>query len=134
MLMVSVDSSGNTSRTSVFKGRSPEDLATTSGTRLSQEGCVPHSQYHFIKSDSFSHVSSDDIGFLKSQGAFLLPDMPFLDEFIQEYFRHVHPHLPLIDEAAFWEAFHSNGLTRGLNFQISVFTFQAMLFASCNVS
>jgi hypothetical protein len=41
------------------------------------------------------------LDFLKAQGAFLLPAMPALDEFFQEYFRHVHPHLPLIDEATF---------------------------------
>ncbi len=60
--------------------------------------------------------------------------MPALDEFVHEYFRHVHPHLPLIDEAAFWDIFYANEHRQHQTYQISVFTFQAMLFACCNVS
>lgn len=124
----------STSRSSVSKDALPENVTGPNSTRLYQEGCVQLSQYNFIKSDSFAHVSAEDVGFLKSQGSFLLPAMPALGEFAEEYFRHVHPHLPLIDEAAFWEAFQRNGHTRGHNFQISIFTFQAMLFACCHVS
>ncbi|KAH6665007.1 cutinase transcription factor 1 beta [Halenospora varia] len=98
----------------------------------SQDECVPYSQYQFIKPDNFSHISTADVEFMKSQGAFQIPAMPALDEFVHEYFRHVHPHLPLIDEAAFWDTFYANERSQHQTYQISVFTFQAMLFACCN--
>jgi hypothetical protein len=117
----------------MFKHAVSHTLDGIGNSQVSHNGCVPFSQYHFIRSDNFSHVSEDDIKFLKSQGAFQLPGMPALDEFVQEYFRHVHPHLPLIDEAIFWDLFcgHKHG-TRD-DCRISIFTFQAMLFACSSV-
>jgi hypothetical protein len=52
---------------------------------------------------------------------------------MRQYFSHVHPHLPLIDEAAFWDAFAGRERGHALDFPISNFTFQAMLFACCSV-
>ncbi len=102
--------------------------------QVSQDGCVSNSQYQFIKPDNFSHIATADVEFMKSQGAFQLPDMPSLDEFVKEYFRHVHPHLPLINEAAFWGIFYANRHNQHKTYRISLFTFQAMLFACCSVS
>lgn len=122
------------SRSNLFKPLVPQSLGQQGSLRLSQDGCVPYSQYHFIKPDDLSHVEAEDIDFLKARGAFQLPGMPALEEFMQEYFKHVHPHLPMIDEGLFWDGFYRNDTESSQKYQISLFTFQAMLFACSNVS
>lgn len=97
------------------------------------EGCVLYSQYSFLKSDDFSHVPAQDINFLGVEGALHVPAKPELDQFLMEYFRHIHPQLPLFDEAAFWIANDEFYSTQNQKYQVSIFTFQSMLFACCNV-
>ena len=94
-----------------------------------------YTQHALVEPDDFSQNPPQDIEFLKAQGSFQIPVSPALDEFMRQYFSHVHPHLPLIDESAFWDAFagKSRGHGHSLDFPISNFTFQAMLFASCSV-
>lgn len=128
-----LDPSGCTSKSRTLKTVIPEGLIGIGDSHMAHNGCVPYTHYPFIKPDNFAHVSIDDIDFLTAQGAFQLPVMQVLEEFLQEYFRHVHPHLPLIDEGVFWDAFYGNTFGRGEKYQISLFTFQAMLFACSNV-
>ena len=79
-----------------------------------------------------AQLSPEDISFLESQGCFRVPNKPLLDEFVEEYFLHIHPCLPLIDEGAFWEIYQNPDNRPGFP-RLSLFVFHAMLFSSCAV-
>ncbi|PQM43872.1 hypothetical protein VE01_10768 [Pseudogymnoascus verrucosus] len=108
------------------------DVSRISGSQTRLNSNPSHSEYHFIEFDDFSELSVEDIRFLKAQGCFQIPAMPALDRFVQQYFLHVHPLLPMIDEANFWNVFNNNSDGHGQPFKISIFTFQAMLFSCCS--
>ncbi|KAF5646956.1 n-terminal binuclear Zn cluster-containing protein [Fusarium tjaetaba] len=80
----------------------------------------------FINDPDLSKLPPDDVGFLRQQGCLSVPPRPILDEFIREYFLHVHPMLPLMDESVFWENY------RQQTNKLSLFLVQAMLFAACS--
>jgi len=107
-----------------------EDQKTTQD----QVGHVPYYSYPFIESDNLSDISPSDIGYLKRQGSFSIPARPVLETFVRQYFLCVHPFLPVLDEALFWDIFATCHNETGAMTQISLFTFQAMLFASSSVS
>lgn len=112
---------------------SPEQVDTES--RSTVESHVMFSFYPFLELDILSHMSSQDVNFLEQSGCFRVPIRPALDEFVREYFLHVHPSLPMLDEGEFWDGYAH----RSSNYPIgrprlSLFVFQAMLFASCSVS
>ncbi|KAH6983890.1 hypothetical protein EDB80DRAFT_591846 [Ilyonectria destructans] len=44
-----------------------------------------------------------DVQMLAQQGCFTIPDQQALGQFFRQYFLHIHPLLPIIDEARFWE-------------------------------
>jgi hypothetical protein len=104
------------------------DVSRISGSQTRLNSNPSHSEF-----DDFSELSVEDIRFLKAQGCFQIPAMPALDRFVQQYFLHVHPLLPMIDEANFWNVFNNNSDGHGQPFKISIFTFQAMLFSCCSV-
>lgn len=81
----------------------------------------------FIIDPDLSKLPPDDVSFLRQQGCLNVPPRPILDEFIREYFLHVHPMLPLMDECVFWEQY---GQKKN---KLSLFLIQAMMFASCSV-
>ena len=90
--------------------------------------------YPFLKADGLWHLSPEDASFLEQRRCLHVPARPILDEFIREYFLHVHPILPVLNERDFWSMYsgpdpHAPGRTR-----MSLFVFQAMLFISCPVS
>lgn len=65
----------------------------------------------------------------------MVPAQPALDDFVKQYFLHVHPSTPVLDEASFWHMYLECGNTFVSGGQkLSVFVFQAMLFTSCSVS
>ncbi|KAF5594053.1 cutinase transcription factor 1 beta [Fusarium subglutinans] len=80
----------------------------------------------FISNPDLSKLLPDDVCFLRRQGCLNVPPRPMLDEFIREYFLHVHPMLPLMDESVFWEEYREE------TNKLSLFLIQAMLFASCS--
>ncbi|KAF5668328.1 fungal specific transcription factor factor domain-containing protein [Fusarium denticulatum] len=80
----------------------------------------------FINDPDLSKLPPDDVSFLRQQGCLSVPPRPILDEFIREYFLHVHPMLPLMDESVFGEQY------RQQTNKVSLFLIQAMLFASCS--
>jgi hypothetical protein len=79
-------------------------------------------------------MTPEDINFLESQGCFRVPIRPLLDHFVQEYFLHVHPGLPIIDEGVFWEMYTHRSYHPAEHPRITLFVFQAIIFASCCVS
>lgn len=55
-----------------------------------------------------------------------------MDEFLQQYFLHVHPLLPLVNEGDFWGIYCQIPSGNAHNERVSLLVFQAILFASCN--
>ncbi|KAJ4113193.1 hypothetical protein NW760_014164 [Fusarium oxysporum] len=102
--------------------------ASSSDAKLSGQSHIIYSYYSFLDLD-ISGLLPDDINYLEAQGCFRVPTPEALDEFVQEYFLHVHPALPLLDEAWFWAIFTRP--VRGRS-NLSLFGFQAMLFTACS--
>ena len=93
---------------------------------------ITYSYYPFLTVD-MSGLEPDDVHYLESRNCLSLPTPDALDDFIREYFLHVHPGLPLLDEAQFW-AVYSGDKEPCEGSKISLFLLQAMLFTSCSVS
>lgn len=91
---------------------------------------VPFSYYPFVDLACLGTLPSTDVAFLESQGSLHLPSRILLDEFMQYYFLHIHPVLPLIHEGDFWELYRQRVGGSSLP-AISLPVLHAMLFASC---
>lgn len=98
------------------------------------DGDILFSYHSFLATGSLSHIPTTDFKFLETKGCFHLPARPVLDEFVVEYFRHVHPMLPILDEGAFWNMYLGDGQLDQQAKKISLFTFRAMLFVASSVS
>lgn len=88
---------------------------------------LPFSFYPFIKATRLRELNPTQIAFLESQGCLHLPTKSVTDMFVHNYFLYVHPFLPLLDEARFWQEYrlfsvHGDG--------ISILLFHTMLFAA----
>lgn len=92
------------------------------------------SYYPFIKLSAISKIAPQDVNFLDTQGCFRVPIRPILDEFIQEYFLHIHPILPIINEEIFWKTYDDHESSSNEATPISLLVFHAMLFAASSVS
>lgn len=55
-----------------------------------------------------------------------------MDQIVRQYFLHVHPLLPILNEGDFWEMYYNK--RSGESMSMSLLVFQAMMFVSCNVS
>ncbi|KAF5988645.1 cutinase transcription factor 1 beta [Fusarium bulbicola] len=91
---------------------------------------ITYSYYPFLTIDMFG-LEPDDVHYLESRNCLSVPTPDALDHFIREYFRHVHPGLPLLDEAQFWAVYSGDKMPYGRP-TISLFLLQAMLFTSCS--
>lgn len=87
----------------------------------------PHSEYPFIDSEYLSSLPPEDVAFLSAKGSRSLPDENATYEFVCHYFKRIHPSVPMVDEADFWRIYQ-DGAGPG---KLSLFVFQAILFASC---
>ncbi|RMJ23671.1 hypothetical protein PHISP_05459 [Aspergillus sp. HF37] len=87
----------------------------------------PHVEYPFVDSQFQSSLPPEDVTYLSSKGCLTLPDEDAIDEFVRQYFMHVHPSVPVVDEADFWRLYE-DGSGSG---KLSLFVLQAILFASC---
>lgn len=70
--------------------------------------------------------------FLEAEGCFHLPTRKIMDQIVRQYFLHVHPLLPIVNEGDFWEMYYNKRTNEPLS--MSLLVFQAMMFVSCNVS
>ncbi|KAI1119139.1 hypothetical protein F5Y14DRAFT_396631 [Nemania sp. NC0429] len=96
---------------------------------------ITYSYYPFLAIGNLHNVMPQDVNFLESQGCLKLPTRPILDEFVQQYFLHVHPLLPFLNEGDFWNLYchHQGGGGGGdVGDKMSLLVFQAMLFSCCN--
>ncbi|KAF5568037.1 cutinase transcription factor 1 beta [Fusarium phyllophilum] len=91
---------------------------------------ITYSYYPFLTLD-MSGLEPDDVHYLESRNCLSVPTPDALDDFIREYFLHVHPGLPLLDEADFWAVYSGDKEPCG-GPTISLFLLQAMLFVSCS--
>ncbi|KAF5650035.1 cutinase transcription factor 1 beta [Fusarium sp. NRRL 52700] len=72
-----------------------------------------------------------DFHHLNAQGCLRVPSKPILDEFIRHYFLYIHPLLPLINEADFWNAYDPTPNSTTTGTPVSMLLLQSMMFASC---
>jgi hypothetical protein len=97
---------------------------------------VPFSYFSFLESTGLARLPASEVKYLESEGCFKLPCRPHLDNFVREYFLHVHPCMPVVDEADIWLAFEQEGVAAtgvAKRPKISLLLFQAMLFAASRV-
>jgi hypothetical protein len=90
--------------------------------------------YPFLETDFLSQTSQESIGYFEMRKVLHLPTPTILHEFIQEYFLHVHPTLPMLDEEAFWNIYRSANPYAAAKRRIPLFVLRTMLFAACSVS
>lgn len=93
---------------------------------------VVYSYYPFLSISNLHNIPPQDVNFLELQGCLRVPTRALLDEFLQQYFLHVHPLLPLVNEGDFWDIYCIDGTVNAPTERISLLVFQAILFASCN--
>ncbi|KAM0428504.1 hypothetical protein ACHAPT_006864 [Fusarium lateritium] len=107
----------------------PED---TVSAPLRSELKALYSSMPFLKALS---IRDHDFSHLESQGCLRVPAKPILDEFVRHYFLYVHPMLPLLNEADFWEAYSPQAETCSGSggSPVSLLLLQAIMFASCTL-
>lgn len=98
---------------------------------INPSNMVVYSTYSFVDRADLFYTSVQDIQFLHSEGCFLLPSPNIMFQFLKHYFMNVHPTLPMLNEAEFWDAYWSPSPPRSK--MLRLLPIQAMLFASCNV-
>lgn len=93
---------------------------------------IVYSYYPFISASNIANIPPQDVNFLELQGCLRVPIRPLLDEFLQQYFLHVHPMLPLVNEGDFWDLYSQNPRSTSPDDRLSLLLLQTILFASCN--
>jgi len=73
-----------------------------------------------------------DLQFLVSQGCFIVPQRAALDDFLRQYFLHVHPMLPILNEKDFWLSY--NSVEGDVEYEMPMLVLQGVLFISSGVS
>ena len=94
---------------------------------------ILYSYYPFLSVSNLPSILPQDVNYLELQGCLRVPTKVVLDEFVQQYFLHVHPVLPLFNEGDFWDIYCHQGRNAVPNQRISLLVLQSLLFASCNV-
>ncbi|KAK9857415.1 hypothetical protein MYU51_020831 [Penicillium brevicompactum] len=59
---------------------------------------TPYTDYRFVDQFQLQSLAADDAAFLESEGCFSLPGPAALEEFIRQFFKRVHPLVPLLFE------------------------------------
>ncbi|KAJ0421306.1 hypothetical protein BJY00DRAFT_312219 [Aspergillus carlsbadensis] len=103
---------------------------TATTTHFDAVSDVVYSFHPFLKLPGLSEVPQEDIQYLNLKGCFWVPSGGTLDEFVRKYFLYVHPCLPVINEAEFWQMYYRQSGVGAEESGLSLFTFQAMLFAA----
>ncbi|KAF5980242.1 cutinase transcription factor 1 beta [Fusarium coicis] len=70
-------------------------------------GSPTHPDYAFLQVPDTKDLLPQDLAFLVSQGCFVVPQRAALDDFLRQYFLHVHPMLPILNEKDFWLSYNS---------------------------
>ncbi|TDZ31244.1 Cutinase transcription factor 1 beta [Colletotrichum spinosum] len=72
-------------------------------------------------------IAPEDVNYLHTKGALTLPALPLQNALLQAYVEYVHPYMPLLELYDFLAAINAYD---GLNGQISLFLYQAVMFAA----
>ncbi|KAH7012833.1 fungal-specific transcription factor [Ilyonectria destructans] len=106
-------------------------LNVTGSVPASGAMMVLYTSYPFLTINNSASLSPEDLAFLEIKGALHVPVKSMLDEFVRQYFLHVHPFLPLVDEGEFWSSYRQDERANSAR-RIPLMLFQAMIFASCS--
>lgn len=109
----------------------PEIPLWVGDQRIAVNADVTYSYYPFINISNLHNIMPQDVNYLESQGCLRVPTRAILDEFVQQYFLHIHPIMPVINEGDFWDMYCNQSFTEPTE-KISLVFFQALLFSSCN--
>ena len=90
---------------------------------------VSFSSYPYIELRGLSALKQEDLAFLNSKGCLQIPAPPLLEEFVRQYFLHVQPCTPIIDESAFWNLYRQESFDSSAP-KLSLLLVQAFLFTS----
>ncbi|KAF3764618.1 hypothetical protein M406DRAFT_259208, partial [Cryphonectria parasitica EP155] len=93
---------------------------------------VTYSYYPFLEVNNLPSILPQDVSYLEMQGCLRVPAKPILDDFVKQYYLHVHPIMPLVDEGIFWEMYGSQPGAISPKERLSLLVLQAMLFAACS--
>lgn len=99
--------------------------------RVAVNADITYAYYPFLTINNFHNIMPQDVNYLEAQGCLRVPTREILDEFIQQYFLHVHPLIPMINEGDFWDMYGNSGSGESGE-KMSLLVFQSMLFVSCN--
>lgn len=95
----------------------------------SPQNHVLFSSYPFLELDGFSSLTREDVAFLNSKGCLQVPAPVYLEEFVRQYFLHIQPCTPIIDESVFWDLYRSKTSDPSAA-KLPLLLFQTILFAS----
>lgn len=112
-------------------GPSPAVPLWAEGHKHAMSSDITYSYYPFLSVNNLHNIMPQDVNYLESQGCLRVPLPEFLDEFVKQYFLHVHPLTPMISEADFWDMYGNQGFG-GSGERMSLLVFQSILFVSCN--
>jgi hypothetical protein len=94
---------------------------------------IPFSSYDFVSLHSLNRLPPEDISFLGLKGCLHVPNRSNLVVLLRKYFLHVHPCLPVLDEAEIWRMYDGNYSQNRSPQKLSLLVLQAILFASSAV-
>ncbi|UPL04320.1 hypothetical protein LCI18_015254 [Fusarium solani-melongenae] len=94
---------------------------------------VTYYHFPFLTLGNLSQLPTHEVQFLEISGSLHLPCQPILLEFVRQYFLHVHPSLPILNEGDFWDMYLQTSNARIPGQRISLLLFQAMLYSCCNL-
>jgi len=110
---------------------------TGSSRQEAQPATVPatvlYSHYPYLTVGNLHKIPHQDVNYLEAQGCLHVPTRPMLDNFVEQYFTHVHVLLPLLNEGDFWDMYAQHGINTPSQDKMTLLVFQSMLFACCNV-
>ncbi|EKJ77435.1 hypothetical protein FPSE_02308 [Fusarium pseudograminearum CS3096] len=104
----------------------PDSSASQNVATLSGQPC--HPDYAFLQVPDTKDLLPQDLAFLVSQGCFIVPQRAALDDFLRQYFLHVHPMLPILNEKDFWLSY--NSVDSDVEYQMPMLVLQGVLFIS----
>ncbi|CAG7558750.1 unnamed protein product [Fusarium equiseti] len=91
-------------------------------------GSPCHPDYAFLQVPDTKDLLPQDLQFLISQGCFIVPQRAALDDFLRQYFLHVHPMLPILNEKDFWLSY--NSVEGDVEYEMPMLVLQGVLFIS----
>ncbi|KAI0169137.1 fungal-specific transcription factor domain-containing protein [Hypoxylon sp. FL1284] len=109
----------------------PEIPLWVGDQRIAINADITYSYYPFLRISNIQNIMPQDVNYLESQGCLRVPTRAILDEFVQQYFLHIHPIMPVINEGDFWDMYCGETPDESTD-KISLVFLQALLFSSCN--